>query len=130
MPTPLETVQDFMAAFMRAWPTADTTALGSFFREDAVYHNGPLEPVRGRAAIEAAFAQFMRLGGQVDVDVVHMVADGPVVMTERVDHLTRADGTTASLPMMGVIEVHNGLVAAWRDYFDLSQFTSQMLGGS
>jgi limonene-1,2-epoxide hydrolase len=128
MPTALETVQDFMAAFIEAWPTADTTALGSFFSEDALYHNGPLEPVRGRAAIEATFAQFMRVGGQVDVEMVHMMAEGPIVMTERIDHLTRADGTTASLPMMGVIEVHDGLVAAWRDYFDLSQFTSQMLG--
>jgi limonene-1,2-epoxide hydrolase len=130
MPTPVETVQDFMAAFVKAWPTADTTVLGSFFSEDAVYHNGPLEPVRGRTAIKATFAQFMGIGGRVDVDIIHMVADGPIVMTERVDHLTRADGTTASLPMMGIIEVRNGLIAAWRDYFDLSQFTSQVLGGS
>jgi limonene-1,2-epoxide hydrolase len=28
--------------------------------------------------------------------------------------------------MMGVIEVHDGLVVAWRDYFDLSQFTSRI----
>lgn len=130
MPTPVETVEDFMAAFIEAWPTADTAALGSFFSEDALYHNGPLEPVRGRAAIEATFAQFMRVGGLVDVEMIHMMAEGPIVMTERVDHLTRADGTTASLPMMGVIEVHDGLVVAWRDYFDLSQFTSQMAGES
>lgn len=130
MPTPVQTVQDFMATFVKTWPTADPTVLGLFFSEDAVYHNGPLEPVRGRAAIELTFAQFMRTGGQVDVDIIHMVADGPIVMTERVDHLTRADGTIASLPMMGIIEVHDGLIAAWRDYFDLSQFTSQVLGGS
>ena len=130
MPTPVETVQDFMAAFMRAWPTADTAALSSYFSEDAVYHNVPLEPVRGRAAIEATFAHFMGIGGQVDVDIIHMLAEGSIVMTERVDLLTRADGTTASLPMMGIIEVHDGLIAAWRDYFDLSQFTSQALGGS
>jgi len=72
----------------------------------------------------------MKVGGQVDVEVIHMMAEDPIVMTERIDHLTRADGTTASLPLMGVIEVRDGLVAAWRDYFDLSQFTSQMLGGS
>ena len=72
----------------------------------------------------------MKVGGEVDVEMIHMMAEGPIVMTERVDHLTRADGTTASLPMMGVIEVHDGLVVAWRDYFDLSQFTSQMAGHS
>lgn len=129
MPTALEMVQEFMAAFIEAWPSADTTTLGSFFSEDALYQNGSLEPVRGRAAIESTFAQFMKVGGEVDVEVIHMMAEGPIVMTERIDHLTRADGTTASLQLMGVIEVHDGLVAAWRDYFDLSQFTSQMLGG-
>jgi limonene-1,2-epoxide hydrolase len=59
-----------------------------------------------------------------------MLAEGPIVMTERVDHLTRPDGTTASLPMMGTIEVRHGLITAWRDYFDLRQFASQVLGAA
>ena len=46
MPTPVETVQDFMATYVKAWPTADPAVLGLFFGEDAVYHNGPLEPVK------------------------------------------------------------------------------------
>jgi limonene-1,2-epoxide hydrolase len=128
MANSLETVQHFIVAFVKAWPTADATTLGSFFAEDAVYHNGPLEPVIGRNAIVSTFAQLMSTGGLVDVDVIHMISDGPIVMTERVDHLTRSDGTTISLPMMGVIEVHDGLITAWRDYFDLAQFTSQLPG--
>jgi limonene-1,2-epoxide hydrolase len=42
-----------------------------------------------------------------------------------VDH---AIGTekTISLPIMGVFEVHDGAITAWRDYFDPSQFTSQI----
>jgi limonene-1,2-epoxide hydrolase len=127
VPTPVDTVQDFIAAFVHAWPAADATALGPFFDEEARYHNGPLDPVVGRTAIVATFAQFMRMGGTVDVDIINMVAEGPVVMTERVDHITRHDGTTLSLPIMGVIEVHGGRIATWRDYFDLSQFTSQLL---
>jgi limonene-1,2-epoxide hydrolase len=53
-----------------------------------------------------------------------MVADGPIVMTERVDHFIGAE-TTSSLPLMGIIEVHDGAITAWRDYFDLNQFTVQ-----
>src|ERR1700677_1172453 len=68
MPTALETVHDFIAAFIAAWPSADATALGSFFSEDALYQNGPLEPVRGRAAIESTFAQFMEEGGEAEVE--------------------------------------------------------------
>ena len=130
MPTSAKTVQEFIAAFVKAWPTADAALLGAFFDEDAVYHNIPLEPVTGRSAIVSTFAQFMSMGGQVDVDIIHMVAEGPIVMTERVDHVTKDDGATVSLPMVGVIEVHDGLIAAWRDYFDLGQFTSQVLEGS
>jgi len=130
MPSSAQTVQDFIAAFMKAWSAADSATLGSFFDEDAIYHNIPLEPVTGRSAIVATFAQFMSMGGQVDVDIIHMVAEGPIVMTERVDHITKGGGTTVSLPMMGVIEVHDGFITAWRDYFDLGQFTFQVLGGS
>jgi limonene-1,2-epoxide hydrolase len=130
MPSSAQTVQDFIAAFMNVWPAADPGPLGSFFDEDAIYHNIPLEPVTGRSAIVATFAEFMSMGGQVDVDIIHLVAEGPIVMTERVDHITKDDGTTVSFPMMGVIEVHGGFITAWRDYFDLGQFTSQVLGGS
>jgi limonene-1,2-epoxide hydrolase len=49
-------------------------------------------------------------------------------MTERVDHFLGNDGTL-SLPVMGIIEVHDGAITAWRDYFDLTQFTAQMPGG-
>ena len=73
MPTPKQIVQDFIAVFVKAWPSADPTPVASFFDEDAVYHNIPLEPVTGRSAIMATFAQFMSMGGQVDVDVIHVV---------------------------------------------------------
>ncbi len=124
----LETVQEFIATFMEAWPQGDAAKLGSFFSEDAVYHNMPMEPIRGREAILATFTEFMAMGGQVGVEIVHIVADGAIVMTERVDHFTGAGAeTTISLPMMGIIEVHDRVITAWRDYFDLGQFTSQLV---
>jgi len=126
--TPAETVEAFIAAFIAAWPQGDAVSLRSFFREDAVYQNGPIAPVTGGDAIVAAFAGFMALGGQVRVDMTHMVADGAIVMTERVDHFIGPD-QTISLPVMGIIEVHDGVIAAWRDYFDLDQFMSQMPAG-
>ena len=52
-------------------------------------------------------------------------ADGPVVMTERVDVFKLAD-KSFELPVMGVFEVSDGKITAWRDYFDMNQFTSQM----
>ena len=129
MPTSAETVQKFITAFIAAWPQGDAAKLGSFFNEDAVYHNMPMEPVQGRGAILATLADFMDMGGQVGVDIIHMVADGPIVMTERVDHFIGAE-RTISLPLMGIIEVHEGVITAWRDYFDLGQFTAQTPDGA
>jgi limonene-1,2-epoxide hydrolase len=125
MPTPVKTVEEFVAAFIAAWPERDATKLTAFFSEDAVYHNGPMEPVKGRESIQATLAAFMSMGGRVGVDLVHVVALGAIVMTERVDHFIRAE-RTISLPVMGTFEVSDGAITAWRDYFDLNQFSSQM----
>jgi limonene-1,2-epoxide hydrolase len=69
----------------------------------------------------------MAMGGQVRVDITHLVAGGAIVMTERVDHFVGPE-QTISLPLMGVTEVHDGVITAWRDYFDLTQLRSQTPG--
>jgi limonene-1,2-epoxide hydrolase len=35
-------------------------------------------------------------------------------------------GKEISLPVMGTFEVVDGKIAAWRDYFDMNQFMSQI----
>jgi limonene-1,2-epoxide hydrolase len=115
--TPKQTVQEFVAAFVSAWPDRDAARVASFFSNDAVYHNIPMEPVQGREAIEATLADFMTMGGQVRVDVGHIVAEGAIVMVERVDHFV-GDQQTIILAVVGVFEVHDGKITAWRDYFD------------
>ncbi|MDX6286378.1 MAG: limonene,2-epoxide hydrolase [Frankiales bacterium] len=125
MAEPAEVVAAFVAAFVAAWPSRDAATVASFFSEDAIYCNGPLDPVTGREAIQATVAAFMDMGGEAGADILHTVADGPIVMTERVDHFIKAD-TTISLPVMGIFEVHDGVITAWRDYFDLNQFASQL----
>jgi limonene-1,2-epoxide hydrolase len=126
--TPAETVGDFVSAFIEAWPDGDASTLAGFFSDDAVYHNGPLAPVHGREAVVAALASMMELGGDVGVDITHLVAEGSVVMTERVDHWKDAEHT-ATLRVAGICEVHDGVITAWRDYFDPAEFTAQVAGG-
>lgn len=121
--SPRETVERFMAAFIEAWPTGDASGLMDFFSDEAVYHNIPLEAVRGKEAIRTTIEGFMNMGGSVEVDVANMLAVGEIVVVERVDHFTRS-GDRSSLPMVGIFEVECGHITAWRDYFDLSQFRS------
>jgi limonene-1,2-epoxide hydrolase len=37
--------------------------------------------------------------------------------------MRRKDGGEVALPVMGVFEVHDGRIAAWRDYFDMAAIT-------
>ena len=130
----METPIDVVRRFCRAWgENLGTAELAAFFSDDAVYHNIPLAPVVGRAAIADNFASFIRPGApgieRIDFRVANIAANGPIVMTERVDVFTRS-GRSFELPVMGIFEVSGSKIKAWRDYFDLNQFTSRMEASS
>jgi limonene-1,2-epoxide hydrolase len=126
MESPIELVRRFCAAWSN---DARAAELAAFFTDDAVYHNIPLEPVRGRKAIADNFASFIRPGApgieSLHLRVINIAANGPVVMAERVDTF-KLPGKSFELQVMGTFEVRDGKISAWRDYFDMNQFTSRM----
>jgi limonene-1,2-epoxide hydrolase len=126
MESPIEVVRRFCAAWSDNVGAAE---LAAFFTDDAVYHNIPLAPVTGREAIANTIASFIRPGApgieSIEFRVVNIAANGPVVMTERVD-VFRLPGKSFELQVMGTFEVRDGKINAWRDYFDQNQFTSRM----
>jgi len=120
------TPEDVVRSFCRAVERRDVKELVGFFTDDAVYHNMPLAPLNGREAIEATLAQFITPASHVEFDILGLATQGRVVFTERVDRFEIA-GKHVSLPVMGAFEVTaDGKIAAWRDYFDMQQFTSQL----
>jgi limonene-1,2-epoxide hydrolase len=121
---PLDVVTRFCAAF----GAGDLEAILAFFTDDAVYHNIPLAPVTGVDQIRATIESFSGGVDKIEFRVLNIAAAGGVVMTERVDAFITA-AKTIELPVMGTFEVTpDGKIAAWRDYFDLNQFMSQMSG--
>ena len=126
MESPIELVRRFCAAWSDDMGIDD---LAAFFTDDAVYHNIPLAPVTGKEAIASTIASFIRPGAPgidgIEFRVINIAADGPVVMTERVGVFS-LPGKSFELPVMGTFEVSDGRINAWRDYFDLNQFTSRM----
>lgn len=111
--------------FCAAWGTSTSAELGGYFTDDAVYHNIPIAAVTGREQIVATIDSFAGSFEQIEFRVDAIAADGNTVLTERVD-IFRSPGVTIELPVMGVFEVRDGLISAWRDYFDMQQFISQM----
>ena len=126
MDSPIEVVRRFCAAWSE---NAGAGELAAFFTDDAVYHNIPLAPITGRQAIADTIASFIRPGPpgieRIEFRVINIAAAGPIVMTERVDVFTLPD-RSFELPVMGTFEVTDGGITAWRDYFDMNQFTTRM----
>ena len=104
--------------FLTAWPRKDVDELMSFFAPDAVYHNVPVKPLVGAAAIRGAFQGFCDMMNEgIELDVLNVTSSGDVVMAERIDRF-RWNGRRLDLPVCGVFEVRNGKIAKFRDYFD------------
>jgi limonene-1,2-epoxide hydrolase len=103
------------------------TELVDYFADDAVYHNIPVEPAVGREAILGLLNMFLTPVERVEFRVLNIVADGDTVLTERID-VFHLPGATIELPVMGTFEVKDGKIAAWRDYFDLNMYMSQLQG--
>jgi limonene-1,2-epoxide hydrolase len=115
-------VRDFCNAFARQ----DLAELLDYFAADAVYHNIPLPPAEGRAAIEATLGQFLDPSGEAEFRIRHLAVAGSAVLTERVDVLT-IGGKRIEIPVMGTFEVDaQGKIAAWRDYFDMGMLQAQL----
>jgi limonene-1,2-epoxide hydrolase len=120
---PIEVVRRFCAA----WSDGNIDALLEYFADDAVYHNIPVAPVTGRDAIRATIEGFTAGVDRIDFKVTNIAASGDVVLTERVDVFVTGD-RSIELPVMGTFELAGGRITAWRDYFDLNQFMSQVAG--
>ncbi len=118
---PVDTVRRFCAT----WATGTLDDLMAFFAPDAVYHNIPIAPVLGVDDIRTTIEGFTAGVESIEFRLDQIAADGSTVLTERVDVFTFPNGRI-ELPVMGTFEVMDGKIAAWRDYFDLNQFMSQM----
>lgn len=119
---------DIVRAFCDSWAAGDLDATMGYFTDDAVYHNIPVAPVSGTAAIRETIAGFTGGVKQVTFRILHIAAAGDVVLTERID-VFDFGSSKIELPVSGTFELRDGKIAAWRDYFDMNQFMSQLPKG-
>ena len=108
------TAEETVNAFIKAASAKDFDRVAELASEDILYHNVPMEPVTGVAAMRDVLA-IMEEGEWI---VHRQLAVGDVVMNERTDRL-KINGKWVELPVAGVFEVHDGRVTFWRDYFDM-----------
>ena len=123
--TPTETV----TAFISHWNSGDMEAMYAMCAEDVTWHNIPMDPIVGKAAMREAVAGFMVNVAKCDWQTHAIAENGNHVLTERTDAFELKDGRRAAIRVMGTFEIgDDGLIAAWRDYFDMSEFQREFAG--
>ena len=118
---------DLLEELWGAWAEKDVDRIMGFFAEEPVYTNISLGPPNeGTAAVRKAVEGFCRGWDEADF-VVHLQVENTqgVVMNERTDRF-KARGKWLECLVMGVFEIEDGKIKAWRDYFDREQFNSQL----
>jgi limonene-1,2-epoxide hydrolase len=109
-----------------AWKAADWKKAADLFAEDGVLRSMMIEPVVGRPAIYDRIAALGKgAPGGVILDVAHMgVIDG-LVFIERTDRFVY-NGHAGATPVVGVLDIRNGKVKEWREYYDRASLLREM----
>jgi limonene-1,2-epoxide hydrolase len=123
MSTPDEVVQEFCAAFS----AKDVDTIAKLLADDVVYHNVGMAPAVGKEASLAMIQGFLDMSEAMHFEIHRIAVNGDSVLTERTDTFT-INGARAPIPVMGTLDLRNGLIVGWRDYFDLGLTTKMMSG--
>jgi limonene-1,2-epoxide hydrolase len=110
---------------IQAWNKLDWNKVYALFAEDGVLQSMMIEPTVGREAIKKRIAGLASDISRIELQVRHIgVIDG-VVFVERVDDFVYR-GRHGAVPVVGVIEIDQGRVKVWREYYDRAQMLEAM----
>jgi limonene-1,2-epoxide hydrolase len=115
-----------VAELVRQMVAGEGVVFADLFAEDGVLRSMMIEPVVGRPAIYERIAALGKgAPGGVVLDVAHMgVIDG-LVFIERTDRFVY-NGHSGSTPVVGVLDIRNGKVREWREYYDRASLLREM----
>ena len=121
MTDPKNTVLEFIATWRNE--QALHTGLRQYLLPDAVWENVGFSRTVGPEEAIDLMKKVVEQGGpamaNLEVEIVNIIAEGDIVMTERSDHMVDDQGNRkATIRVVGVFHVKDGKIAAWRDYFD------------
>ncbi|MGH9038346.1 MAG: limonene-1,2-epoxide hydrolase family protein [Acidimicrobiia bacterium] len=112
-------------SFFKAWEGGTYAELRGAYddhlADDCLYENSGLPPCPGKAAALALIdgIQVVTDIQSITAEIRGLAAAGDLVFSERVDHHFNSQGVENLTPSIcGVMEVRQGKIAAWRDYFD------------
>ena len=110
-----EKAESVVRKFLESWQEITPDGHASWFADDGVFDDVPIGVHTGREAIRDAAAAYP----STTCEVLRMVSDDGVVVTERIDRF-EFGGKPFALRAVGIFEVDDdGRVALQRDYYDM-----------
>jgi limonene-1,2-epoxide hydrolase len=114
---------------VRAWQKHDIDAVLAKMTEDVVWYPAVgAPPVNGKAGVRQVLEQFAPKRREERWKVFHHAVNGDRLFVEGVDAYTDDQGRRIAMPYAGVIEYRGGLIAGWRDYFDIGTLNRMKAG--
>ncbi|MET0236554.1 MAG: limonene-1,2-epoxide hydrolase family protein [Kibdelosporangium sp.] len=107
-----------------AWNRLDWDLVIDLFAEDGSLHSMMEEKATvGRDEIGRRIRKLAEGATEVDIEVRTIGVIGGAVFTERVDRFVN-NGNHGEVPVVGVLEIADGRVTSWREYYDRATLLS------
>jgi limonene-1,2-epoxide hydrolase len=108
-----------------AWNSMEWDRAFNLFADDGVLHSVMIEPIVGKAAIRERLLPLVNGLDRIELQVVNKGNVNDVVMFERVDDFVYK-GKYSQIPVVGVMEISNGKIDVWREYYDKASLTAAL----
>lgn len=108
-----------------AWNRMDWDRVVDLFSEDAVFQSMMMEPIIGRQTIGPHFRALVDGLERIELQLRNTAVVGDTVFIERVDDFVYK-GKHSRVPVVGVLEIADGHVKAWREYYDRAQLVEAL----
>jgi len=112
-------------AMLDAYENLDWDAAANLIADDGVIHYAEKDPMVGPDAMRAHTSRIGSLLTAVDFDIRNIGVVNGVVMIERHD-VIEFNGHKGRVPVFGSMEIEDGKIKVWREYFDHNQMMAAM----
>jgi len=110
---------------VNAWNALDVERMTELFAEDARFQSMMLEPMEGRKTLAEHFGRLLDGATALELKLRNIAVSGNVVFLERVDVFTYK-GREGAVPVVAVLEIEDGKVKEWREYYDRADLLAEM----
>jgi steroid delta-isomerase-like uncharacterized protein len=116
------TPKDVVRAFHAAFVARDVEALCALYADDAVNHQVPEEPLRGKEAIRKSFDEFFRAFPGETTEVLNLFEEGEWAIWEWRGGNPHAPAGAPVVHGCGFFHVRGGRIVFQRGYWDKLTF--------